>query len=67
MLRPIIGKRPKNKDFNYEYRFHKPKMRTVSENGGRPPIEFRRISRRGTAGSVFMYALILAMILWIIT
>lgn len=66
MLRPIIGNRPKHKRFNYEYRHYKPEPRKPVQEE-KPQMKFKRISRRGTAGSVFVYAILLSMILWILT
>ncbi len=61
MLSPLMGRRPQHKRFNYQYRYYKP-------NPMRPDrIKFRRITRRGTAGSIILYALLLFLVLWIIT
>lgn len=61
MLSPLMGRRPQHKRFNYEPRYYKP-------NPLRPErIKFRRLTRRGTGGSILLYALLLFLILWIIT
>lgn len=52
---------PQHKKFNYQYRYFKP----TRANPGRP-IKFKRISRRGQAGSILLYAILLSLILWIL-
>ncbi len=56
-----MGKRPQHKRFEYQYRYYKPRPLQSQR------IKFRRISRRGTAGSILLYALLLFLVLWIIT
>ncbi|MDG5766505.1 hypothetical protein QA596_03420 [Balneolales bacterium ANBcel1] len=61
MLSPLMGKRPRHKRFEYQYRYYKPKP------GRTDRIKFRRLTRRGTAGSILLYAALLFLILWIIS
>lgn len=61
MLSPIIGKRPRHRQFEYKYRYYKPSPQKPGER-----IEFRRKTRRGTGGSILLYALMLFLILWVI-
>lgn len=52
---------PQHKKFNYQYRYFKP----THKNSGRP-IKFKRISRRGQAGSILFYAFLLSFVLWLL-
>ena len=61
MIGPIIGRIPKNKKFNYQYRYYKPDPTRDGEG-----IEFKRITRRGNAGSILGYAALLALIVYFI-
>lgn len=61
MLSPLMGKRPGHKRFNYQYRYYKPDPL----RGDR--IKISRKTRRGTGGSILLYALLLFLVLWIIT
>lgn len=62
MIRPIMGRIPKHKQFNYKYRYYKPEPTKDGEG-----LEFRRITSRGNGGSVIAYAIMLAFILYLIT
>ncbi len=61
-FRPIIGKLPKHRQFNYTPRYYKP------EKGQRQHREFhfKRKARRGQTRSVFFYALLLFFALWLV-
>ncbi len=61
MLSPLMGRRPRHKRFNYNYRYYKPDPMRPER------IKFRRLTRRGSSGSILLYALLLFFILWIIT
>lgn len=61
MIRPIMGRTPKHKRFNYKYRYYNPDPVKSGEG-----IEFRRINRRGNGGSILAYAALLALVLYLI-
>ena len=61
MIRPIMGRIPKHRQFNYKYRYYKPEA-TKSGEG----VEFRRITRRGNGGSILAYAALLAIVLYLL-
>lgn len=61
MIRPIMGRIPKHKQFNYQYRYYKPEPAKDGEG-----LEFHRITRRGNGGSVLAYAVLLAFVLYLI-
>ena len=53
MLKPMFGHRPKNKKFNYKFRYY-------------DPIE-RKHRKSHQGRSVLLYALGLALVVWIIS
>lgn len=60
-LRPIIGKLPSHKSFNYTPRYYKPEKDTR-----RKEIHFERKTHRGQMKSVVFYVLLLTFIIWLI-
>ncbi len=62
MLRPMIGKKAKHKRFEYNFRHYKPDPKKTGTG-----MKFKSLSRRGTGGSVFVYAILLFLVLWLIT
>ncbi len=62
MIRPMFGHRPKPKRFNYEFRYHDPKK----EERRRQRIKIQRRRKKYHQGrSVMMYALGLALVIYI--
>ncbi|HKJ30544.1 MAG TPA: hypothetical protein VKA34_01900 [Balneolales bacterium] len=61
-LRPLVGKTPKHKRFDYQPRYYKPeKERRDLEN-----IKFERKTHRGQVRSIAIYAALLFLAFWII-
>ncbi|WP_138429889.1 hypothetical protein [Fodinibius saliphilus] len=62
MIKPMFGHRPKNKKFKYQYRYYDPKK----EQSRRERIKIKRPYKKSHQGrSVLMYALGLAMVIYI--
>lgn len=62
MIKPMFGHRPKNKKFNYQYRYYDPEK----EQSRRERIKIRRQHKKYHQGrSVLIYALGLALVIYI--
>jgi hypothetical protein len=62
MIKPMFGHRPKVKKFKYKYRYYNPEK----EKSRRERIKIRRTRKKSHQGrSVLMYALGLAMVIYI--
>ena len=60
-FRPIIGKLPGHRQFDYEPRFYKPEKEKYRHH-----IHIERKTRRGQVRSVMVYAVLLFLVFWII-
>ena len=64
MLKSMFGHRPKNKKFEYQFRYYDPKK----EERKRRRIKIERPHKKHHQGrSVLLYALILSFIVWLIS
>ncbi len=64
MIKPMFGHRPKNKKFEYKFRYYDPKEAERKKRR----IKIERKHRKSHQGrSVLMYALGLALVVWIIS
>ena len=60
-FRPIIGKLPGHRQFNYEPRFYNPEKEKYRRH-----INIERKTRRGQVRSVMIYAVLLFLVFWLI-
>lgn len=63
MLRPVAGSRPKHKTFDYQPRFYDPEE---EERKRRRSIRFQRHHPRRGRNLVWVYALLLFLVFWIL-
>ena len=61
-LRPLVGKTPKHKRFDYQPRYYKPEK----ERHDLDKIKFERKTHRGQVRSIAIYAALLFLVFWIL-